>query len=104
LSHPAAQHEYDSGDLRGLLRTCTVDAGGYDGPDKGRWRYGRPFRKFDASEDFAGVRYRYNARGYLERIEESARGVASGAPAPAVYYEVREMDARGNFWEEVWQL
>ena len=55
---------------------------------------GRPFQKFDASDDFAGVRYHYNSSGYLSRISESA--IAVDGDAPVDYYRIDVMDARGN--------
>ena len=63
-------------------------------------QYGRPFQKFDASDDFAGVRYHYNSAGYLAKISESAEVVpaTSGATptAPVAYYTVTAMNARGQ--------
>ena len=62
--------------------------------------YGRPFQKFDASDDFAGVRYHYNSAGYLAKISESAKAVPAtpGATttAPVAYYTVTAMNARGQ--------
>ena len=40
--------------------------------------YGRPFQKFDASDDFEVVRFHYNASGYLSKTSES--GVAVRPP------------------------
>ena len=62
--------------------------------------YGRPFQKFDASDDFAGVRYHYNSAGYLAKVSESAVAVPAtpGATttAPVAYYTVTAMNARGQ--------
>ena len=60
--------------------------------------YGRPFQKFDASDDFAGVRYHYNSAGYLAKISESAEAVPATpeatTTAPVAYYTVTAMNAR----------
>ena len=58
--------------------------------------YGRPFQKFDASDDFAGVRYHYNSAGYLAKISESAKAVPATTTAPVAYYTVTAMNARGQ--------
>ena len=62
--------------------------------------YGRPFQKFDASDDFAGVRYHYNSAGYLAKISESAVAVPAtpggATTAPVAYYTVTAMNARGQ--------
>ena len=59
--------------------------------------YGRPFQKFDASDDFAGVRYHYNSAGYLAKISESAKAVpATNTNNPVTYYTVTAMNARGQ--------
>ena len=57
--------------------------------------YGRPFQKYDASDDFAGVRYHYNSAGYLAKISESAEAVPA-TPDPVAYYTVTAMNARGQ--------
>ena len=63
-------------------------------------QYGRPFQKFDASDDFAGVRYHYNSAGYLAKISESAKAVpvtpGATTTAPVAYYTVTAMNARGQ--------
>ena len=63
-------------------------------------QYGRPFQKFDASDDFAGVRYHYNSAGYLAKISESAEAVPATpeatTTAPVAYYTVTAMNARGQ--------
>ena len=63
-------------------------------------QYGRPFQKFDASDDFAGVRYHYNSAGYLAKISESAVAVPAtpggATTAPVAYYTVTAMNARGQ--------
>ena len=63
-------------------------------------QYGRPFQKFDASADFAGVRYHYNSAGYLAKISESAVAVPANpggaTTAPVAYYTVTAMNARGQ--------
>ena len=63
-------------------------------------QYGRPFQKFDASDDFAGVRYHYNSAGYLAKISESAVAVPAtpggASTAPVAYYTVTAMNARGQ--------
>ena len=62
--------------------------------------YGRPFQKFDASDDFAGVRYHYNSAGYLAKVSESAKAVPATPEAtttdPVAYYTVTAMNARGQ--------
>ena len=58
-------------------------------------QYGRPFQKFDASDDFAGVRYHYNSAGYLAKISESAKAVPTTTD-PVAYYTVTAMNARGQ--------
>ena len=59
--------------------------------------YGRPFQKFDASDDFAGVRYHYNSAGYLAKISESAKAVpVTNTNNPVAYYTVTAMNARGQ--------
>ena len=62
--------------------------------------YGRPFQKFDASDDFAGVRYHYNSAGYLAKISESAKAVPATpeatTTASVAYYTVTAMNARGQ--------
>ena len=60
-------------------------------------QYGRPFQKFDASDDFAGVRYHYNSAGYLAKISESAKAVpVTNTNNPVAYYTVTAMNARGQ--------
>ena len=63
-------------------------------------QYGRPFQKFDASDDFAGVRYHYNSAGYLAKVSESAKAVpvnpGATTTAPVAYYTVTAMNARGQ--------
>ncbi|MEJ8568906.1 putative Ig domain-containing protein [Elongatibacter sediminis] len=54
-------------------------------------QYGRVFQQFDASGDSRGIRYHYNAYGYLEKRQEAREGVAGAA-----YQWVRGQDARGN--------
>ena len=62
--------------------------------------HGRPFQKFDASGDFAGVRYHYNSVGYLERISEAAKLDAANDD-PVDYYTVTAMDSWGNVTQAV---
>ena len=60
-------------------------------------QYGRPFQKFDASDDFAGARYHYNSAGYLAKISESAKAVpVTNTNNPVAYYTVTAMNARGQ--------
>ena len=63
-------------------------------------QYGRPFQKFDASDDFAGVRYHYNSAGYPAKVSESAKAVPATpeatTTAPVAYYTVTAMNARGQ--------
>ena len=69
--------------------------------------FGRPFQSFDASRtearfDFNGTRHAYNARGFLERLQD-AEGTfdAQGAFTPKTAYRtVTAMDARGNVTAE----
>jgi RHS repeat-associated protein len=53
--------------------------------------YGRVFQQFDASGDDHGIRYHFNAHGYLEKQREAREG-ANGR----VYQQIQGMDARGN--------
>lgn len=57
-------------------------------------QFGRVFQNFDAStldEKSKGIRYHYNARGYLIKEQEAEQGTEG-----QVYYEVTAMDALGN--------
>ncbi|HLF31052.1 MAG TPA: RHS repeat-associated core domain-containing protein [Xanthomonadales bacterium] len=55
-------------------------------------QFGRLFQQFDASGDDRGVRYHYNSRGYLEKLQEAREGTQG-----LVYQHIRGHDARGNF-------
>ena len=105
----------------GFARTLTHDALGRPStaatvPGKGAGthhekatydQFGRPFQSFDASRtearfDFNGTRHAYNARGFLERLQD-AEGTfdAQGAFTPKTAYRtVTAMDARGNVTAE----
>lgn len=54
-------------------------------------QFGRIFQQFDASGDYRGVRYHYNSRGYLERLQEAREG-GQGQD----YQRVLSQDQRGN--------
>ncbi|MEE8339534.1 MAG: putative Ig domain-containing protein, partial [Xanthomonadales bacterium] len=54
-------------------------------------QHGRVFQQFDASGDDRGIRYHYNTRGYLEKLQEAREG-SNGA----IYQHIQGMDARGN--------
>ena len=54
-------------------------------------QYGRVFQQFDASGDDHGIRYHYNSRGYLEKLQEAREGTNG-----AIYQLIQGMDARGN--------
>ncbi len=59
--------------------------------------YGRPYQSFDAArEKFefnrGAMQNEYNSRGYLARIRDAHNASSNGT----IYYEVREMDERGN--------
>jgi RHS repeat-associated protein len=54
-------------------------------------QFGRTFQSFDASGDSRGIRFHYNARGYLEKIQEAREGIEG-----VTYQEVHAMDPRGN--------
>ena len=54
-------------------------------------QYGRVFQSFDASGDYRGLRYRYNASGYVDQIKEAREGVDG-----TIYHDVESMDARGR--------
>jgi RHS repeat-associated protein len=54
-------------------------------------QFGRVFQRFDASGDFRGIRYVYNADGYLEILRESREGLLG-----RVYQQILDLDARGN--------
>ncbi len=54
-------------------------------------QYGRVFQQFDASGDGHGIRYHYNNRGYVEKLQEAREG-SSGM----FYQQIQAMDARGN--------
>ncbi len=53
--------------------------------------FGRVFQSFDASGNSRGIRYLYNARGYVSQLRES-RGGTTGQ----VYWTIQAMDAHGN--------
>ena len=54
-------------------------------------QFARKFQQFDASGDYRGIRYRYNAYGYLDQMSESREGKDG-----TVYRDIGAMDARGN--------
>jgi len=53
--------------------------------------YGRVFQQFDAAGDDHGIHYHYNARGFVEKLQEAREGTGG-----AVYQQIQGMDARGN--------
>ncbi|MSQ98592.1 MAG: hypothetical protein EXR85_04760 [Xanthomonadales bacterium] len=83
------QFSYDSFGRPGLVST-TVDSmqfaeeTTYDG-------FGRPFQQFDASGGDNGVRFHYNSRGFLEKVQEAREGVNG-----KTYQQIQSVDARGN--------
>jgi len=54
-------------------------------------QYGRVFQQFDASGDDHGIRYHYNDRGYMEKLQEAREGTNG-----TLYQHIQGMDARGN--------
>jgi len=54
-------------------------------------QYGRVFQQFDTSGDDHGIRYHYNTRGYVEKLQEAREGTNG-----ALYQYIQGMDARGN--------
>jgi RHS repeat-associated protein len=61
-------------------------------------QHGRVFQQFDAARESNsfnsnGIRYHYNTHGYMEKITDA---VTYSGVLPALYYEVLDMDARGN--------
>jgi RHS repeat-associated protein len=54
-------------------------------------QFGRVFQQFDGSGDSRGIRYHYNARGYVEKLQEAREG-AQGV----LYQHIQSQDQRGN--------
>jgi YD repeat-containing protein len=53
--------------------------------------YSRVFQHFDVSGDDHGIRYHYDARGYVEKLREAREGTQG-----VVYQHIQGHDARGN--------
>jgi RHS repeat-associated protein len=54
-------------------------------------QFGRVFQQFDASGDSRGVRYHYNDRGFVEKLQEAREGTQG-----VVYQRIQGHDERGN--------
>ncbi|MSQ99244.1 MAG: hypothetical protein EXR85_08145 [Xanthomonadales bacterium] len=54
-------------------------------------QYGRVFQQSDASGDDHGVRYHYNARGYVEKLQEAREGTTG-----VIYQHIQDMNERGQ--------
>jgi len=54
-------------------------------------QFGRVFQQFDASGDDHGVRYHYNAFGYVEKLQEAREGTNG-----VIYQHIQDMNERGQ--------
>lgn len=77
----------ETGDNTGVYESFT-ESTTYD-------QYSRVFQQFDASGDFAGVRFHYNAQGYLRLTEEARTG-----PSGVDYQTILGADPWGHVTAE----
>ncbi len=54
-------------------------------------QYGRVFQQFDVSGADHGIRYHYNASGYVEKVQEAREGTVG-----VLYQHIQSQDQRGN--------
>lgn len=91
------RYEYDRLGRNQLTRTTLPGHGEYTQRQTFD-AYGRLFQQFDASSGqrnngVRGLQYRYNALGFQQCIESVRR---SGDRPQLIYYEVEQVDVRGN--------